>query len=238
VNLFNIVINLIKNNIMSTQNNQKIKVHDLGLVDYTFGINFQKDLLNRIEKDENHLIFLEHNKTITIGTKGTVGDILFTTEQLENDGFSVIKTDRGGQATIHNKGQLVAYPLVQLREFGLKPVDYVRRIEIMIVDFLKEIGIDSKIIIGKTGVWIDSSNKQKKIAAIGVRVSGGITMHGFALNMDNNLSDFNSIIPCGLPESEATSLKTELKSDIDKSDIKSKLLNSFEKIFDCEVIVD
>ena len=126
----------------------------------------------------------------------------------------------------------------QLKEFKLKPVDYVRRIEIMIVDFLKEIGIDSKIIIGKTGVWIDSFNKQRKIAAIGVRVSGGITMHGFALNMDNNLGDFNSIIPCGLPESEATSLKTELKSDIDKSDIKSKLLNSFEKIFDCEVIVD
>ena len=128
--------------------------------------------------------------------------------------------------------------IFQLKEFKLKPVDYVRRIEIMIVDFLKEIGIDSKIIIGKTGVWIDSFNKQRKIAAIGVRVSGGITMHGFALNMDNNLGDFNSIIPCGLPESEATSLKTELKSDIDKSDIKSKLLNSFEKIFDCEVIVD
>ncbi|MBM01668.1 MAG: hypothetical protein CL762_03000 [Chloroflexi bacterium] len=237
MNLFNIIINLLKNNIMSTQNNKKIKVHDLGLVDYKFGLNYQKGLINRIKKDENHLIFLEHNKTITVGTKGTVADILFTTKQLENDGFSIIKTDRGGQVTIHNKGQLVVYPLVQLKEFELKPVDYVRRIEIMIVDFLKEIGIDSKIIIGKTGVWIDSFNKQRKIVAIGVRVSGGITMHGFALNIDNDLGDFNSIIPCGLPESEATSLKRELKSDIDKSDIKSKLINSFEKIFDCEVIV-
>jgi len=221
---------------MSTQNKQKVKVHDLGLVDYSFGINFQKNLVSQIKKYENHMIFLEHNKTITIGTKGTDEDILITDKELENNGFSVIKTDRGGQATIHNKGQIVAYILVQLREFELKPVDYIRRIESMIVDFLKQVGIDSKIIVGKTGVWIDSSGKQSKIAAIGVRVSGGVTMHGFALNIDNDLNDFNSIIPCGLAGSEVTSLKRELKIDIDKSEIKDKLINSFGKMFDCEVI--
>ena len=221
---------------MSTQNKQKVKVHDLGLVDYSFGINFQKNLVNQIKKYENHMIFLEHNKTITIGTKGTDEDILITDKELKNNGFSVIKTDRGGQATIHNKGQIVAYILVQLREFELKPVDYVRRIESMIVDFLKQVGIDSKIIVGKTGVWIDSIGKQSKIAAIGVRVSGGVTMHGFALNIDNDLNDFDSIIPCGLAGSEVTSLKRELKIDIDKSEIKDKLINSFGKMFDCEVI--
>jgi len=231
-----LLLNLLKNNIMSTQNKQKVKVHDLGLVDYSFGINFQKNLVSQIKKYENHMIFLEHNKTITIGTKGTDEDILITDKELENNGFSVIKTDRGGQATIHNKGQIVAYILVQLREFELKPVDYIRRIESMIVDFLKQVGIDSKIIVGKTGVWIDSSGKQSKIAAIGVRVGGGVTMHGFALNIDNDLNDFNSIIPCGLAGSEVTSLERELKIDIDKSDIKDKLINSFEKMFDCEVI--
>ncbi len=220
---------------MSTQNKHKVKVHELGLVDYSFGINFQKNLVSHISKYENHMIFLEHNKTITIGTKGTEKDILITDNELENNGFTVINTDRGGQVTIHNKGQIVAYILVQLNEFKLKPVDYVRRIEKMIVDFLKQVGIDSKIVVGKTGVWIESRGNQKKIAAIGVRVSSGVTMHGFALNINNDLSDFNSIIPCGLAGSEVTSLESELKIDIDKKEIKDKLISSFEKIFECEV---
>ena len=105
----------------------------------------------------------------------------------------------------------------------------------MIVDFLKQVGIDSKIVVGKTGVWIESRGNQKKIAAIGVRVSSGVTMHGFALNINNDLSDFNSIIPCGLAGSEVTSLESELKIGIDKKEIKDKLISSFEKIFECEV---
>ena len=218
-------------------NIQKIKLRDLGKVDYQFGISIQKKIHDEFV-NEAKILFLEHDKTITIGTKGGKEDILFSEEEIKKRGFKIIKSDRGGQVTIHNKGQLVCYLIVPIQKFKIKPVDFVRKIEELIINFLKKYKISAAAIKGKTGVWIKEKNTERKIAAIGVRISNGVSMHGFALNIDNNLNDFNLIVPCGLEGSLVTSMANEISIDLDKGLIKLKLIEEIENIFDCEVIND
>ena len=218
-------------------NIQKIKLRDLGKVDYQFGISIQKKIHDEFV-NEAKILFLEHGKTITIGTKGGKEDILFSEEEIKKRGFKIIKSDRGGQVTIHNKGQLVCYLIVPIQKFKIKPVDFVRKIEELIINFLKKYKISAAAIKGKTGVWIKEKNTERKIAAIGVRISNGVSMHGFAINIDNNLNDFNLIVPCGLEGSLVTSMANEISIDLDKSLIKLKLIEEIENIFDCEVIND
>ena len=225
---------------MSTSkvNNKNLfmKVHDLGLIDYRSGLSFQEKL-HKVVKNENkdQIILLEHEKVITIGTKGSNKDILFSQNELEKQGFTIWKTDRGGQATIHNEGQCVVYMLIRLKKYNLKPVDFVRKVEKLIGKLLEDFSIDSEVIEGKTGVWVKSGKIFKKIAAIGVRVSEGITLHGFALNVNNELNDFNTIVPCGLPQSKVTSMKNELYKEINKDSLKERLMSNIKEIFDCEV---
>ena len=218
-------------------NIQKIKLRDLGNVKYQYGISTQKKIHDELI-NEAKILFLEHDKTITIGTKGGKEDILFSEEEIKKRGFKIIKSDRGGQVTIHNKGQLVCYLIVPIQKFKIKPVDFVRKIEELIINFLKKYKISAAAIKGKTGVWIKEKNTERKIAAIGVRISNGVSMHGFALNIDNNLNDFNLIVPCGLEGSLVTSMANEISIDLDKSLIKLKLIEEIENIFDCEVIND
>ena len=218
-----------------TQN--KIKIIDLGLVDYNYGISYQKKIHNKTSGNAN-VILLEHDKVITIGTKGDDNDVLVSANQLKKEGFSVINSDRGGQVTIHNKGQLVCYIVMPISNYNLKPVDFVRKIESLIINLLKNFDISSNIIKGKTGVWVKSDNIEKKIAAIGVRISNGISMHGFALNINNNLNDFNFIVPCGIQGSVVTSIQEESKKEVIVNDLKIILQKELENNFDCEVVYD
>ena len=216
---------------------KKIKIIDLGMVDYNDGISYQKKIHNNTSDNAN-VILLEHDKVITIGTKGNKNDLLAPANQLKKEGFSVINSDRGGQVTIHNKGQLVCYIVMPISNYNLKPVDFVRKIECLIINVLKNFDVSSYIIKGKTGVWVKSDNIEKKIAAIGVRISNGISMHGFALNINNNVNDFDFIVPCGIQGSSVTSIKQELKKEIKMSILKPILLREIEDIFDCEVLND
>ena len=138
--------------------------------------------------------------------------------------------------TIHNKGQLVCYLIFPIKKLNIKPVDLVRKIENLIINFLKKYNISANTIKNKTGVWVNQNNSEKKIAAIGVRISNGISMHGFALNINNDLEDFDLIIPCGLEGSIVTSMSKELSINLNKNEIKKKLIKEIENIFDCEVI--
>ena len=216
---------------------KKIKIIDLGMVDYNDGISYQKKIHNNTSDNAN-VILLEHDKVITIGTKGDKNDVLVSANQLKKAGFSVINSDRGGQVTIHNKGQLVCYIVMPISKYNLKPVDFVRKIESLIINLLKNFDVSSYIIKGKTGVWVKSDNIEKKIAAIGVRISNGISMHGFALNINNNVNDFDFIVPCGIQGSSVTSIKQELKKEIKMSILKPILLREIEDNFDCEVLND
>ena len=125
-----------------------------------------------------------------------------------------------------------------ISNYNLKPVDFVRKIESLIINILKNFDISSYTIKGKTGVWIKSDHIEKKIAAIGVRISNGISMHGFALNINNNLNDFKFIVPCGIQGSSVTSIQEELNEEIKMSILKPILIREIEDNFDCEVLND
>ena len=149
------------------------------------------------------MLLVEHPHVYTLGRRGNTIDILISERAIENLGVEVHHVDRGGEVTYHGPGQLVGYPIVNLRERKMGPLDYVRSIEIVLSETLKEYGIDSYSADMPTGVWVGGS----KIAAIGVKVSRGVTAHGFALNVSNDLTKYKKIIPCGIKDKGITSLK-------------------------------
>jgi lipoyl(octanoyl) transferase len=154
----------------------------------------------------NTLILIEHPSVYTAGRRT---DIL----ERPQDGTPVIDVDRGGRITWHGPGQIVGYPIVRLEKRN-EVVGFVRNLEEALIATLAEFGIRGISISGKTGVWIKDEKGERKISAIGVRVAKGVTMHGFALNVSPDLTKFNSIIPCGMPEAETTSMEKELNRTI------------------------
>ena len=192
----------------------------MGRVDYDEAYQLQLSLLERRQADEipDTLLLLEHTPVYTLGRRGTDEDLLLSAAELEASGAQVVWTDRGGQATFRGPGQLVCYPIFDLRVNGLGPVTYVRQLEEVIIDVLAELGVEGHRVDGKTGVWTYGSSRldvapplesgEAKIAAIGVRISRGVAMHGFALNVSTELERFGSIVPCGMPDVQMTSIKS------------------------------
>ncbi|MDE2823151.1 MAG: lipoyl(octanoyl) transferase LipB [Chloroflexota bacterium] len=188
-------------------------VADLGLIDYPSALALQRDLHQRVVNGELPalLLLLQHPHVYTLGRRGAETDILVSPTTIHELGAEVYHTDRGGEATYHGPGQLVGYPILDLRAAGLGPLAYVRALERVIVSTLAELGIQATSEDKPTGVWVDNA----KIAAIGVRVSRGVTMHGFALNVDPDLSYFNHIVPCGMPGASVTCVAEQgVASDI------------------------
>ena len=177
---------------------------ELGSLDYPAALMLQRDLHRRMASGELPalLLLLQHPHVYTLGRRGSETDILAPDEALRELNADVYHTDRGGEATYHGPGQLVGYPILDLRAAGLGPLAYVRALEEIIVSTLAELGIPATAEGKPTGVWVGDA----KIAAIGVRVSRGVTMHGFALNVNPDLSYFNHIVPCGMPDASVTSI--------------------------------
>lgn len=179
-----------------------------GLVDYQKAWESQKaihqDVVNG--KRPNTLLLLEHPSVFTAGRR---------TQDSEKptDGTPVIDVDRGGRITWHGPGQLVGYPIVKLIN-PTELVGFVREIEAGLISVCADLGLSTERIDGRSGVWVRDSDGERKIAAIGVRVAQGVTMHGFALNVNPDLSSFSSIIPCGITDAGVTSLEMELKRSI------------------------
>jgi lipoate-protein ligase B len=176
----------------------------LGVRDYADAFELQRRLHARVVADDlpNVLLLLEHRHVYTLGRRGSLDDILVTPERLSSMGVEVRDVDRGGQVTYHGPGQLVGYPIVNLRHWGAGPISYVRALEEAIVATLGEFGVRAGREERPTGVWVGDA----KIAAIGVKVSRGVTTHGFALNVDPDLSFFDHIVPCGMPDANVTSM--------------------------------
>ena len=175
----------------------------------------------------DHLILLEHPHVYTLGRRGSEADILASRDELERLGAEVHHIDRGGQATYHGPGQLVAYPIVDLRSWGWGPLEYVRRLEEAVAATLAEFGIPVQRASQPTGVWV----RESKIAAIGVRISRGVTMHGLALNVHTDRAYFDHIVPCGMPDAGITTMASELSSDITVPEVAPVLMRHFGNAF-------
>lgn len=173
------------------------------------------------------VIFVEHNHVYTLGKSGHQNNLLVNEQFLSQIGATYVKTDRGGDITYHGPGQIVIYPIVNLTELGISLRDYIFKLEQTIIDTVATYGIAGGRIDGATGVWIEG---QRKIAAIGVKASRGVTMHGAALNVNTDLSYFSHINPCGFVDKGVTSIENEGVS-VNMDEVKSELLKNFTKNF-------
>jgi lipoate-protein ligase B len=175
-----------------------------GVVPYTAALELQQRCAARVRDGAAaDLILLEHPPTYTLGVRGKDAHLFLAIEEYFARGASVIRTDRGGDVTFHGPGQLVAYQIFDLRQLGLAPVSYVRALEAVLIHALARFGVAGERVAGRPGIWADGA----KIAAIGVRISRGVTTHGFALNVRTDLSYFDHIVPCGIADAGVTSIE-------------------------------
>ncbi len=186
----------------------------------------------------NHLLFAEHTPVYTLGKSGDIGHVLIDEKERKEKGIDFFKINRGGDITFHGPGQLVGYPILDLENFKTDLGWYLRNLEEVIILTMAGYGVKGDRSKGETGVWIDPEikGKERKICAMGIRCSRWITMHGFAFNVNTNLDYFNYIIPCGIKNKQVTSLQKELGYEIPMAQVKQKVKNNFEKVFDAEII--
>jgi lipoyl(octanoyl) transferase len=243
-----------------------ISVVQLEVVDYATGLQLQQRLVN-LRKDGligDVLLLLEHTPVITLGRNAQTKNILASSEQLSQRGVEVFECDRGGDVTFHGPGQVVAYPIFDLRGFPvdgkrktLGAVEYVRRLEEILIRTCADFGIATKRIPGLTGVWTESNahvrtgdlarsdesktrqpstKHEAKIAAIGIHISCGVTSHGFALNMNTDLGYFDLIIPCGIEAKPVTSMAKELGKRILVEEVAHSISRNFGVVFSSQIL--
>lgn len=219
----------------------KLTYKDLGIIDYQEAWDFQAKLFDEIidfkrdqenkDKPSNIVLFCEHPHVYTLGKSGQENNLLINHIQLQTKNATFYKIDRGGDITYHGPGQIVGYPIIDLEDYNLSVKGYVHLLEESIIQVLAEYGIEASRLSGATGVWLDPSEagKARKICAIGIKASRYVTMHGFAFNVNTDLTYFNHINPCGFIDKGVTSMQKELGKEIDFDEVKSKLK---EKLFE------
>lgn len=233
--------------------NKEVFFRNLGLIDYQEGWDYQEKLFKAIvEKKisnrkltdeaqkltENYLLFCEHPHVFTLGKSGSEKNILLDADGLKEKCARYYKINRGGDITYHGPGQLVGYPILDLDNFFTDIHRYLRYLEEAVILTLKDYGITAGRIEGLTGVWIDHQHQRnpRKICALGVKSSRWVTMHGFAFNINTDLSYFNHIIPCGISDKAVTSLASELGPPQDMVLVQQKLLNHLSNLFEMQLI--
>ncbi len=197
----------------------------LGVVDYAEAFDLQEQIVRRqITGDlPDVLLTLQHPPTITVGVSGNYADVRVDKSFLKSKGVELVKTNRGGKATYHGPGQLVVYPLIELKRFGPGLRDYMALLENVTISVLNECGIQASRVQGKPGVWVEG----RKIASIGIRLRRGRTMHGIAVNLTTDLAYFDLFVPCGMPEVRMTSLKCETGTKVDLHDVRKQWIKRF-----------
>lgn len=208
---------------------QSLRISDCGLADYREVLQLQHELheKRRDDKIPNTVLIAEHQPVITLGARQSANKLLVSREELAERHIDVVQTRRGGGATAHNPGQLVFYPILHLQELGLSITEYIRQLETIGIELLQQLAVQSQRRKGFPGLWVE----KKKIASIGVRVSKHVTYHGMAINIQNDLSVFDLIIPCGLDEVEMTSVLKETGIQYSMDDLKEKLTKLLLKHF-------
>lgn len=188
---------------------------------------------------DNYLIFCSHPPVITQGKSGKAAHLLYTEAALAEKGVQYIRTNRGGDITFHGPGQIVGYPILDLHQFFTDIHKYMRLLEEVIIRTIAEYGLKGQRLEEATGVWLDpyDNKRARKICAMGVRSSRWVTMHGFALNVNTDLSYFDYIIPCGIQDKAVTSLAAELGYPVNETDVKAHLVRHFETVFEAKMKV-
>ncbi len=236
---------------------------DLGRIEYKAAWDYQENLLRQnvqvksvlmqrektlagedVNEEEpldtsSYLLFCEHPPVYTLGKSGSMDNLLIGDEEREEKEIEFYKTNRGGDITFHGPEQIVGYPILDLEKLYTDIGRYLRELEEVIILTLAEYDISGERSKGETGVWIQPgiAGRERKICAMGVRCSRWITMHGFALNVNTDLSYFNNIIPCGIVNKQVTSMEKELNGKVDIEEVKEKLRRNFEKVFGIQLIV-
>lgn len=212
-----------------------LDVRRLGRIDYQAGLDLQKELVEerRAGRIGDTLLLLEHPPVITLGVKTRLGptNIVASADQLEAEGVAVFETGRGGDVTYHGPGQLVGYPIFDLRPDRQDVHRYVRDLEEVLIRGVKTFGIDGGRVAGLTGVWVGPPGREDKLAAIGVRISRWITSHGFALNVGTDLSHFDLIVPCGITDRGVTSLERLVGRSVPMRDVEDAVIHAFIEVF-------
>jgi lipoyl(octanoyl) transferase len=231
--------------------NKQVLFQNLGAIDYQkawdiqeeiFAATIQQKIENRKNEESavitsNHLIFCEHPHVFTLGKSGKETNLLLDAEQLKNQQATYYKINRGGDITYHGPGQLVGYPILDLDNFFTDIHKYLRFLEEIIILTCKHYGIEAGRYEGFTGVWLDAEKSNaRKICAMGVRCSRWVTMHGFAFNVNTDLSYFKHIIPCGIDDKAVTSLQRELGYKLDEMEVQEVVKKYFEQLFECTIV--
>ena len=186
----------------------------------------------------NYFLLCEHPPVYTLGKSGKKENVLMSDEELAANNIGFFNTNRGGDITFHGLQQLVGYPILDLEKYYTDIGKYLRNLEEVVILTIAEYGIKGGRSKGETGVWIDEdiAGRERKICAIGVRCSRWITMHGFAMNVNTDLSYFNNIIPCGIENKQVTSIQKELGYSVNYEEVKEKLKRNFESVFESVLI--
>ncbi len=233
---------------------QKVIFQDLGTIDYKEAWDYQEQLFNKIisqkmfnrdNPDElfsplHYLLFCEHPHVYTLGKSGSQENLLIDEQGLNDKHATFYKINRGGDITYHGPGQIVGYPILDLDYFFTDIHKYLRFLEEAIILTLKDYGIIAGRIDGLTGVWVDDKNPKlaRKICAFGVRCSRWVTMHGFAFNVNADLSYFGNIIPCGITDKAVTSMEKELGHKVNMEEVKEKVKSYLCSLFEMQLITE
>ncbi|MEO6638200.1 MAG: lipoyl(octanoyl) transferase LipB [Ginsengibacter sp.] len=240
---------------------QNVIFEDLGIINYKSAWDYQEELVKKnidikVEHRKllqnpnnalpavgfelptiNYLLFCEHPPVYTLGKSGHMHNVLLNESEMEKKEIEFFKTNRGGDVTFHGLQQVVGYPIIDLEKFYTDIGKYLRSLEEVIILTIAEYGIKGERSLGETGVWIKPgiAGKERKICAMGIRCSRWITMHGFALNVNTDLSYFNNIIPCGIVNKQVTSIAKELDRKIDFKEVKEKIKKNFARVFEVDI---
>jgi lipoyl(octanoyl) transferase len=235
--------------------NKNVQFRDLGLIDYKEAWEYQENLHKKIVEvklanreraiheqipTDNYLLFCEHPHVFTLGKSGDISNLLLDEKGLNEKEASFYQINRGGDITYHGPGQIVGYPILDLENFFTDIHQYLRTLEEMVIRTCRDYNLEAGRIQGLTGVWLDHINQihTRKICAIGVRSSHWVTMHGFAFNIQTDLSYFKNINPCGITDKAVTSLSTELGKKVDLHEVQKQLKKHFIQLFDIGLIED
>ncbi len=228
----------------------KVVFQDLGLIDYKEAWDYQEKRFNEIldvkknnrkknrqDPTLSYLLFCEHPHVYTLGKSGDENNLLVNEDYLKSREATFYKINRGGDITYHGPGQIVGYPILDLDNFFTDIHKYLRYLEEAVILTLADYGIESTRSDGETGVWLDvGGEKARKICALGIRSSRWVTMHGFAFNVNCDLSYFGNIIPCGIVDKSVTSMQKELSKEVDMQEVQHKLKGHLKKLFDFQFV--
>lgn len=235
---------------------RNIALYDIGLTQYEEAWRFQEQLFHEViqkklayreeftadskQSPPNYFILCEHHPVITLGTSGNENHLLINKELLKQLNITFVRTNRGGDITYHGPGQIVGYPILDLDQWTTDIHQYMRMLEEVIIRTIADYGLSGQRLTGATGVWLDvlTPHKTRKICAMGVRTSRWVTMHGFALNVNTNLSHFNLIIPCGIADKQVTSLQQETGRTIPIDEVKQKIIAYFSDVFSATLTIE